>query len=127
MDHQFQKHYSLEEARALLPQIRVWLLAMQQAQKRLAHADQKLKPQLARGCDAGGPWVHQWVRAIAELKSLVFQFGSREIQIKDLERGLIDFPTLRDGREVFLCWELSEEDIEYWHDLESGYAGREPL
>ena len=48
-------------------------------------------------------------------------------ELKDVHRGLVDFPHLRKGREVFLCWELDEDDIEFWHDLESGYAGRERL
>ena len=51
----------------------------------------------------------------------------REIQVKDLERGLIDFPAIIGGKEVFLCWEQDEEDIEHWHDLDTGYAGREKL
>ena len=55
------------------------------------------------------------------------QFQKREIIVKDLDRGLVDFPTLRGGQEVFLCWENGEEDIEFWHDLDSGYAGRERL
>jgi hypothetical protein len=49
------------------------------------------------------------------------------IQAKDLDRGLVDFPSIRNGREVFLCWELEEDDIEFWHDIEAGYAGRERL
>ena len=53
--------------------------------------------------------------------------AKREIQIKDFDRGLIDFPAILAGREVFLCWEQDEEDIEFWHDLNSGYAGRERL
>jgi hypothetical protein len=53
------------------------------------------------------------------------EFQSREIQIKDVDRGLVDFPAILGGREVFLCWEKDEQDIEYWHDLDSGYSGRE--
>jgi hypothetical protein len=49
------------------------------------------------------------------------------VQIKDFDRGLVDFPHLRDGREVFLCWELDEDDIAFWHDIDGGYAGRERL
>jgi hypothetical protein len=53
--------------------------------------------------------------------------AGRGIQIKDLDRGLVDFPHLRNGREVFLCWELEDDDIEFWHDLDAGYPGRERL
>jgi hypothetical protein len=55
------------------------------------------------------------------------RFQKREIQVKDLDRGLVDFPAYIGGKEVFLCWENGEDDIEFWHDLESGYAGREKL
>ena len=49
------------------------------------------------------------------------------VQVKDFDRGLLDFPHILDGREVFLCWELDEDDIEFWHDIDAGYAGRERL
>ena len=55
-------------------------------------------------------------------EGLLQEFQRREIQIKDLERGLIDFPALIGGKEVFLCWEQDEEDIEFWHELDAGYA-----
>ena len=61
------------------------------------------------------------------MKSVLLEFDSRQIQVKDIERGLLDFPAIIGGREVFLCWEQDEDDIEFWHDLESGYAGRERL
>jgi hypothetical protein len=47
--------------------------------------------------------------------------------LRDLDRGLIDFPAQRDGREVYLCWEEGEDEVGYWHDLDSGYGGRKPL
>jgi len=61
------------------------------------------------------------------MRSLLREFSSREIMIKDLERGLVDFPSILAGREVFLCWERGEPDVEHWHDLDSGYAGREQI
>jgi hypothetical protein len=61
------------------------------------------------------------------MQAVLLEFQQREIQIKDLERGLLDFPAIIGGKEVFLCWEQDEEDIEYWHDLDAGYAGREHL
>jgi hypothetical protein len=57
----------------------------------------------------------------------LFEFYSRDIQIKDLERGLVDFPAFIDGNEVFLCWEESEPDIQFWHPLDAGFAGREKI
>ena len=47
--------------------------------------------------------------------------------MKDLEMGLVDFPSLRGGQEIYLCWKLGEERIQYWHGLTEGYAGRKPL
>ena len=47
--------------------------------------------------------------------------------VKDLDRGLVDFPALRDGEEVLLCWQVGEGEVAYWHGLEEGFAGRKPL
>jgi hypothetical protein len=49
------------------------------------------------------------------------------VQVKDLDTGLLDFPSLRDGEEVLLCWHLGEDEIRYWHTLDGGFAGRRPL
>ena len=127
MRHQFTKHYTLAEARALLPRVRRWLAQLDELQERLKGLDQRVAGLITNGADAGGPSVNQLARTLADCKDVLHQFRSREIQVKDLSRGLIDFPSIREGREIFLCWEKDEEDIEYWHDLESGYAGRERL
>ena len=79
------------------------------------------------GCDLGGASVNRWVNTLADVQELLSEFFRREIQIKDLDRGLIDFPAIVGDKEVFLCWEQGEENIEFWHDLDSGYAGRERL
>ena len=56
------------------------------------------------------------------------RIGSLGVQLKDFERGLVDFPSLRDGRVVLLCWQLGEGDeLEWWHDVDAGFAGRTPL
>jgi hypothetical protein len=66
--------------------------------------------------------------AFLALRSALVELQEMEIVLRDLERGLVDFPTLRDGREVYLCWVEREEDaIGYWHDLDAGFAGRQPL
>src|SRR6266404_4525020 len=127
MMYRFQKHYTLDEARALLPRVRQWLKQMIDLRGKLQKHDQKVEALMEAGGDVGGPVVNRWVEVMGHLKEVLLEFQRREIQIKDLDRGLLDFPAVIDGREVFLCWEQDEEDIEFWHDLDAGYAGRERL
>jgi hypothetical protein len=127
MPYLYRKHYTREEARTLLPQIRQWLQQLHALRDRLEKYDPQLNSLLSSGQDAGGATVNNWVRTLADMKTLLLEFQRREIQIKELDRGLIDFPAILGGQEVFLCWEQDEEDIEFWHDLHSGYAGRERL
>ena len=127
MRQRFKKHYTRDEARALLPRIRGWLKELSESRHQLEEYDQRLARLLAEGRDAGGETVNQWVKTLAGVQKTLREFHQREIQIKDLDRGLIDFPAIIGGKEVFLCWEQDEEDIEFWHDLESGYGGRERL
>jgi hypothetical protein len=127
MAQRFKKHYTREEARELLPQIRQWLETLEQWQLELQKCDRRLAGLMASGEDLGGTLVNKRVTLLANIRELLREFETREIIIKDLERGLIDFPALIGGKEVFLCWEKDEDDIEYWHDIDSGYAGREPL
>ena len=124
---QFRKHYSRDEARALLPRIRQWLQQLSKLRQQFTQLDGRLAQRLAAGDDAGGELVNNRIKCLVELARVRREFDGREIQIKDLDRGLIDFPAIIGGREVFLCWEQDEEDIEYWHDLDTGYAGRERL
>lgn len=127
MAHHFKKHYTREEAKALLPQVRKWLRQLEQARAHLLKYDKRLSALMVPGRDAGGDLVNSWARTMADFRDAMDQFQRREILIKDIDRGLLDFPAIISGREVFLCWEKDEEDIEFWHDLDTGYAGRERL
>jgi hypothetical protein len=127
MAHQFTKHYTREEAKALLPQVRKWLDQLEQSRDRLLRYDKRLSALMEPGRDAGGDLVNSWARTMAEFREAMGEFQRREIIIKDIDRGLLDFPAIIGGKEVFLCWEKDEQDIEFWHDLDTGYAGREPL
>ena len=124
---QFSKHYTIDEARALLPLVRQWLTELEACQARLQALDERVAALLKHGHDAGGEPVNQLIKTLARCQQVLQEFRRRQIQVKDLRRGLLDFPALREGREVFLCWEKDEEDIEFWHDLETGYGGRERL
>ncbi len=123
----FDKHYTRQEAQALLPHIRLWLKRLQHLRDVLEKCERRLDNLMASGRDLGGETVNTWVRTLADTKTVLLEFYRREIQIKDLERGLIDFPAIMNGREVFLCWEQDEDDIEFWHELDTGFAGRERL
>jgi hypothetical protein len=127
VNHQFEKHYTRDEAQALLPQIRQWLGRITELHAALQKFEGRLNGLMAPGADRGGELVNTWVRTVAELEAVFAEFQRREIQIKDIDRGLVDFPAIIGAKEVFLCWEKDEEDIEFWHDLDAGYAGRERI
>ena len=123
----FRTHYTRDAARALLPSVRKWLKRLVELRPELEQREKRLATLSSPGKDLGGAVVNGWVRNLADIKSVLLEFHQREIQIKDLDRGLIDFPAILDDKEVFLCWEQDEEDIEFWHDLDSGYGGREKI
>jgi hypothetical protein len=123
----FGKHYSVEEAREMLPKIRAWFSEINALTGRIHETDQNIAPRVKAGEDLGGMAVSQQIRDMTRVHSILREFHSREIQVKDLQRGLIDFPALLDEHEIFLCWEHAENDITQWHALESGFAGRQAL
>jgi hypothetical protein len=127
MPYVFKKHYTREQARALMPQVSQWLTQLKELHAQSLKQEQRLEGLMARDSDLGGSLVNGWVRSLAAIRGLLLEFQTREIQVKDLERGLVDFPAVIGGKEVFLCWEQGEEDIEFWHDLDTGYAGRTRL
>lgn len=127
MGHRFDKHYTREEAQALLPQLRQWLKRLNELRQEVERSDKRLSSLMHPGNDVGGDLVNRWIRTLAEMQELLGEFQRRDIQIKDLERGLLDFPAIIGGKEVFLCWEQDEDAVEFWHDLDTGYSGRERL
>jgi hypothetical protein len=124
------KVFSVEEANALLPSVRSILSRIQLTYKRVASYKVAAK-YAAEGAEEGGggmPDGPQYVSLLVELFAQTSELEDLGVQIKDHARGLIDFPSLRDGRVILLCWQLGEGDeIEWWHDVEDGFAGRQPL
>ncbi len=125
--YKFEKHYTRNEAQLLLPQIREWIAVLNRLGENLGRYETRLHGMTEQGLDIGGSTVNQWIRALAEMQGILAEFQRRQIFIKDLARGLVDFPAIINSREVFLCWEVDEPTVEFWHDLDSGYTGREPL
>jgi hypothetical protein len=77
--------------------------------------------------DGGGSPGHAVARAVIETYLATARLAEAEIVVRDPARGLVDFPSLRDGQEVYLCWLIDEPEIGYWHAPETGFAGREPI
>ena len=124
------KLFTVEEANALLPSVRQILRKLQNSRRRLAgyNADAK---QAAEQAEKGGGGIGAGLLYAQLLTNFAGQMTDLEalgVQLKDFDRGLVDFPSLRDGRVVLLCWQLGEGDtLEWWHDIDAGFAGRTPL
>ena len=124
------KLFTVEEANSLLPNVRPIVHQIQRAHRRLATFQSAAK-RAAEGAEHGGGGLKNGERYAQHLLDLSVGAGELEtlgIQLKDYGHGLIDFPSMRDGRIVLLCWKADEGDnIEWWHDVEAGFAGRQPL
>jgi hypothetical protein len=121
------RHFTLDEARAELPWAAERLAAMRAARDRLTDAEtQRALTERSASNGGGRPGRHVG-EAFLELQAGARAFDDRGIVLRDLDRGLIDFPSIREGREVYLCWVDGEPDIGFWHELDAGYAGRQPL
>jgi hypothetical protein len=124
------KLFSVEEANALLPAVREIVGRARRAYSRVAASKEAAKVAAEKARLGGGGIVggSVYVAALSELAEHAGQLEALGVQLKDYERGLIDFPCLRDGRVVLLCWQLGEGDrLEWWHEVEAGFAGRQPL
>ena len=100
---------------------------MRAAQQRLTDAEVRQALTDEAPGNGGGKLGRHVGEAFVELRASVAEFARREIVLRDLDRGLIDFPAIRDGEEVYLCWIDGEADIGYWHELDAGFRGRRPL
>jgi hypothetical protein len=121
------RHYSPEEANALLPKVKPVLRKLRDAKDLLVDEDAHEVLSEAASGNGGGDPGRQVGEAFLEVRRLLTALQEAGIVVRDIDRGLIDFPAIRDGEEIYLCWELGEDAIAYWHDLETGYRGRQPL
>jgi len=124
------KLFTLSEANALLPTVRRIAAAIALAHNRIASMQDSARV-AAENASRGGGFMADGPQYVTDLMSLAEHTGELEalgVQLKDYGRGLLDFPSMREGRVVLLCWQLGEGDrIEWWHDLETGFSGRQPI
>ncbi|MCS6828566.1 MAG: DUF2203 domain-containing protein [Caldilinea sp.] len=122
------RYFTLEEAQATLPQVKKLMEQVQSARREILRLRPEALPVIEQAALNGGN------KLLGELAvhAMRLEEGVRSIMalgavIKDIDAGLVDFIGLRNGREVFLCWQYGEEEIGYWHELNAGFAGRRPL
>lgn len=120
-----QRHYTREEANVLLPEVRRRLEHLQEA----ADAMEKVNQRLQKASESNGSrrTGAESNRAAEALAGLLSWFEERGIIVRDIAQGLIDFPSIRDGEEILLCWKQPEAAVDFWHHPDSGFAGRQPL
>ncbi len=124
------KLFTLEEANELLPVVRPKLERIKAHYGKIESFRESAKS-AAKSAQLGGGGMKSgshYVKSLYEVGKLTTEFHELGIQLKDYSRGLIDFPTMRGGQMVLLCWQLGEGDeIEWWHEVEAGFIGRQPL
>ncbi|HEY8491433.1 MAG TPA: DUF2203 domain-containing protein [Dehalococcoidia bacterium] len=128
------KYFTRDEANQLLPFLRQVLPEIA-AKKRDLDAQREVLGSMAARSRGNGHALEDTVRRheeayrrlAAELRELVERVQATGCEVKDPDVGLIDFPSLREGRVVYLCWRLDEPEVAWWHELDTGFAGRQPL
>lgn len=128
------RYFSREEANELLPFLRQVMPEIAGKKRELDAHRQALGGVAAQSRGNGHALeetVHRheeaYKRLTAELRELVERVQATGCEVKDLDAGLVDFPALREGRVVYLCWRLGEPEVAWWHELDTGFAGRQPL
>jgi uncharacterized protein DUF2203 len=122
-----ERHYTVEEANAALAWVLERIERLRAARVGLNDEDARAALSDSGPMNGGGQAGKVVSDAFLEMRNALMELQAMEIVLRDLDRGLVDFPAIRDGNEVFLCWEEGEDEVGYWHDLESGYGGRQPL
>ncbi|MGH2710319.1 MAG: DUF2203 domain-containing protein [Actinomycetota bacterium] len=117
--------YSVEEANSLLPSLRERLERIREARRKVVASAETLRH--GATANGGGAEESASLEAMATLRTELEALTAAGIVLRDADTGLIDFPTLREGRLVYLCWRPDEDQVSHWHEVDAGFGGRKPL
>ena len=123
-----KRYFTLEEANEALVELRPLVGQMLEIRQELLDLQPELEPILQKVLgNGGGKVATQAVSYFERLEELIGQIQQVGVELKDINSGLLDFSSLRDGRDVYLCWRYGENEILFWHEIDAGFAGRQPL
>jgi hypothetical protein len=121
-------YFTLIEANETLDMIRPLVDEVQVIRQTILRHQPEAWPAIEKSAGNGGNRaLSNMVKDFEKHDLLVHQIQDLGVLIKDINLGLLDFPALKDGREVYLCWQYGEGEIAFWHEIEAGFAGRQPI
>jgi hypothetical protein len=122
------EYFSLEKANEVLVEIRPMIAELLELRGEILEKQPQAWPVIEKSAgNGGGKIASELVRDFNRIDALVRAINATGAILKDVNTGLVDFLAVRDGREVYLCWRYGEPEILYWHELEGGFAGRQPI
>jgi hypothetical protein len=120
-----ERLYTVDEANELLPFLAPTLVELREKFEEAALIKRKMA-----GASRSNGWStarDEWTSKLARVDELMDRINGWGIQLRDITTGLVDFPGIREGEEIWLCWRLGEPEVAYWHSRDEGFAGRRPL
>ena len=122
------RYYTPQEANNLLEIVRPMVAELMQISERIRSRRPEIWAVVEKSAGNGGnPELSKLLPDFDRLDQVLHRLQDMGIEVKDLTIGLIDFPALKDGRVIFLCWKYNEEKIQFWHEVEAGFAGRQEI
>lgn len=122
------RYFTLQEANNALTSVRVWMDEIQSIRREILKHQPEIWSVMEKSAGNGGnPTLSRMVKTFDRLDALIHSIQDLGILIKDINTGLIDFPAIKDNHEVYLCWKYGEDDIQFWHEVADGFAGRQSI
>lgn len=122
------KLFTIAEANALLPRVRVLMKEMFRIREEAMALRPDVWPVLEKSVGNGGSRkAGELLELFKGFEKLLAELHSFGCELKGLDQGLVDFPAILHGRQVYLCWQYDEPEIAFWHDVDAGFAGRQSL
>ncbi len=122
------RYFTLQEANETLDIIHPLMEEIQHIRRKIQRDQPDVWPAVVKSAGNGGNRaLSTMVQDFEKLDALIHRIQEMDVLIKDVNLGLLDFPALKEGREVYLCWQYGEGEIAFWHEVDAGFAGRQPI